>query len=893
MPAYRLVVEKGPSKGQAIRVKKNASVVVGREASNGLRLADPQASRKHFRVEAKLDEYVLQDLGSSNGTFVNGARVTSCKLAPGDKIAVGESLVYFLEERPEEAGARQGDLTGREVAGYRVGRLLGRGGMGTVYEAVQLSLERTVAFKTLSPELARDAAFVERFISEARAAGRLNHANIVSVFDVGQEGELYFYSMEHMPGGSLDDLLRRDGPLPVERTLPMIFDAARGLEYAEKHGLIHRDIKPDNLMLGPEEVVKICDLGLAIFSSQQGDVSGSPHYIAPEQALGKDLDARADLYALGVTWYHLLCGKTPFSGRTPQEIARKHVEEEPPSLRELAPTVPEDVAALVARLMAKDREARVPSARQLQADLAELARRHPVRETVMLRIAAAAPDVPPSDAVALPEGEAQGASRLPLALGALAGVLLVVAFLVTNGVLSARAERLAKAKADVAAARGLLEAGELERAVARAGELAAELEAAGLAEQAASALAVAEQARARREEAAREQREASARERLETARALSVEELEGPIEPDPALKPRLEELERMLGTVIEDYADTDAAVEAQALRKRVSARLRELREALEARDRRAAEARRAVDRAKQRIVALLDTNVPSRFVQAIAAIEEYTAEFGDIERRGGEALLELVRGRAEREVRARTSSALLLIAQRRWGEARVELDAVAPPLGFADLEAQVAEAQTALEEGQRQAVAEEQAERERADRRRLDESLEALRTELAARRYADAASSLRSELVLLQTDAARRLAALRITRLERAERAFEPLVAHVEAGKPGVELELEATGVSARRARAVRYDRFSRRLTFQLTERVMRDVAIADLEPVRLLSLFASLGLDPAQRLDLACLAAELGEYVRAAQLLNEVAALEPALRREVEDMQVLAATGQ
>src|SRR5690606_2937098 len=131
------------------------------------------------------------------------------------------------------------------------------------------------------PELARDAAFVERFISEARAAGRLNHANIVSVFDVGQEGERYFYSMEHMAGGSLDDLLRREGPLPVARALPIIFDAARGLEYAEKHGLIHRDIKPDNLMLGAEDVVKICDLGLAIFSSQQGDVSGSPHYIAP------------------------------------------------------------------------------------------------------------------------------------------------------------------------------------------------------------------------------------------------------------------------------------------------------------------------------------------------------------------------------------------------------------------------------------------------------------------------------------------------------------------------------------------------------------------------------------------------------------------------------------
>ncbi|MBX3469267.1 MAG: protein kinase [Planctomycetes bacterium] len=425
---YRLVVEKGRSKGKGLRLAPGQAVVVGRDASCTLRVVDAQASRKHFKVVAASDGWVVEDLQSSNGTFVNGQRLQQRQLLrPGDKVLLGETLIYLLEDAQSEESTgpdRRGELSGRELDGYRLGRLLGRGGMGTVYEALQVSLERTVAFKVLARELTGDPALIERFVGEARAAGRLSHPNIVTVFHVGQAEGLHFYSMEYMAGGSVEDLLRREAKLDVARSLPIVFDAARGLEYAERQGLVHRDIKPANLMLGADDTTKICDLGLATWQPGAQDACGSPHYVAPEQAQGRPVDHRADLYALGVTWYHLLTGDTPFQGQSPREIILKHLQEEPPPLG--ARGVPEDVAAIVHRLLAKDPAQRVPSARQLQADLAALARRYPLRETVLLRIDAAAPDDPPSAALR-PEEAGVAPAAAPVGRGALWVVGAVVA----------------------------------------------------------------------------------------------------------------------------------------------------------------------------------------------------------------------------------------------------------------------------------------------------------------------------------------------------------------------------------------------------------------------------------------------------------------------------------
>ena len=411
----RLVVEKGKDKGKVLALLENTPLLIGRDLKTHLRLRDQQVSRRHLKITYKLNKAQLEDLDSSNGTLINGARVRSAELRPNDKIQVGETLIFYLEDesqddapRVTESGsiraevptqeqrARKGDLTEAELAGYRIGRLLGRGGMGTVYEAVQVSLERRVAFKVLAAELAADAQFVDRFTAEARAAGQLNHPNIVQVYDVGvaqhKVKSVRFYSMEYMAGGSVEDLLRQEGRLSVERALPIVFDAARGLEYAERHGVVHRDIKPDNLMVSEDGVVKIGDLGIATRrrteteASQEDGVSGSPHYMAPEQALGRAIDHRADLYALGVSIYQILSGDTPYEGTSAREVILKHLNETPPPLAAKCPQLDPEIVKLVERLMEKDPARRLPSASVLLQELVPLVKRYPLAATSRLRI---------------------------------------------------------------------------------------------------------------------------------------------------------------------------------------------------------------------------------------------------------------------------------------------------------------------------------------------------------------------------------------------------------------------------------------------------------------------------------------------------------------------------
>jgi serine/threonine protein kinase len=408
-------VEKGKDKGKVLALKENTPFLIGRDLKTHLRLRDQQVSRRHLKITYRLSKALLEDLDSSNGTLVNGARVRSAELRPNDKIQVGETLIFYLEEESLDEGAttttesgsireaptqeqrvRKGELTDAELSGYRIGRLLGRGGMGTVYEAVQVSLERRVAFKVLAGELAADTQFVDRFTAEARAAGQLNHPNIVQVYDVGvaqhKTKAVRFYSMEFMAGGSVEDLLRKEGRLPVEGALPIVFDAARGLEYAERHGVVHRDIKPDNLMISEDGVVKIGDLGIATRrrseteASQEEGVSGSPHYMAPEQALGRAIDHRADLYALGVSLYQILSGDTPYEGSSAREVILKHLNEAPPPLAGKCPQLDPEIVKLVERLMEKDPARRVASASVLLQELVPLVKRYPLAATSRLRI---------------------------------------------------------------------------------------------------------------------------------------------------------------------------------------------------------------------------------------------------------------------------------------------------------------------------------------------------------------------------------------------------------------------------------------------------------------------------------------------------------------------------
>jgi len=254
------------------------------------------------------------------------------------------------------------DLVGRTIAGYEVKRLLGAGGMGKVYLARQISIDRPVALKILSSRLVENENFTRRFIREAQAAGRLLHPNLVTVFDAGREGNTYFFSMEYVKGEPASRLIFETGMIEPFEALRIVRQVAEALRCAFEQGIIHRDIKPDNIMITPSGLVKLADLGLAKqIESESGEsgltvagaVMGTPHYLAPEQARNsKDVDQRADIYSLGCTLYHMLTGSVPFSGSSTYEILRKHEIEEPEFPADSA--IPEPVRQLVRSMMAKD-----------------------------------------------------------------------------------------------------------------------------------------------------------------------------------------------------------------------------------------------------------------------------------------------------------------------------------------------------------------------------------------------------------------------------------------------------------------------------------------------------------------------------------------------------------
>jgi serine/threonine protein kinase len=279
---------------------------------------------------------------------------------------------------------------------YRVLRELGRGGMGVVYHAEQTLMHRAVAIKVISKALLDQPNALERFHREAQAAAKLAHPNIVIAYDAEQAGDLHMLVMEFVEGQSLDQVLRRKGPLPVAHSCSYVRQAALGLQHAFEQGMVHRDIKPANLMLTPKGQVKILDFGLARLRSEQaqdgrltqdGAFMGTPQYVAPEQATdARKADIRADVYSLGCTLYCLLAGCPPFAGGTPVQLVLAHLEQEPPSLQEVRPAVPPELAAVVTRMLAKDPAARYQTPAEVARALAPFARSgakpEPARETL-------------------------------------------------------------------------------------------------------------------------------------------------------------------------------------------------------------------------------------------------------------------------------------------------------------------------------------------------------------------------------------------------------------------------------------------------------------------------------------------------------------------------------
>ena len=282
-------------------------------------------------------------------------------MSDGEKSRRALDETILVKEAPVNGETSAADgLAGTRLQHFALVRLLGRGGMGAVYHGTDVSLDRPVAIKVLALDIGHDPEIVERFEREARAQARLRHPNVAQIYFIGEEHGLHFFVMEYLEGPGLDAVLAKGTPLPWPQAVDYTLAAARGLRAALAQGFVHRDVKPSNLMLDNEAGVKILDFGLV--KSMRGDaqltrdgaIIGSPLYMSPEQGRGQVADHRSDIYSLGCTLYHMLCGQPPFTGPSPVGIISMHVTDRVKPVRDLNPQVPQALARIVERMLAKD-----------------------------------------------------------------------------------------------------------------------------------------------------------------------------------------------------------------------------------------------------------------------------------------------------------------------------------------------------------------------------------------------------------------------------------------------------------------------------------------------------------------------------------------------------------
>lgn len=283
-----------------------------------------------------------------------------------------------LQGTNDDSGGRPS----QQIPGYQILNKCGAGAMAVVYRAKQLSLNRTVAVKVLPKRLSKNAEFVERFYREGRAAAQLNHPNIVQAIDVSEANGFHYFVMEFVEGCTVYDEVAEGKVYSEREAVDIVTQITRALLHAHERGFIHRDVKPKNVMLTKERVAKLADMGLARETTdhqaalaEAGRAYGTPYYIAPEQIRGEvDIDPRADLYSLGAMFYHMVTGRVPFEGPTPSAVMHKHLKTPLTPPDHLNTSLSSGCGVMIEMLLAKDREDRYPSARELLTDLERLAR---------------------------------------------------------------------------------------------------------------------------------------------------------------------------------------------------------------------------------------------------------------------------------------------------------------------------------------------------------------------------------------------------------------------------------------------------------------------------------------------------------------------------------------
>ncbi|MEE9293764.1 MAG: serine/threonine-protein kinase [Phycisphaerae bacterium] len=306
----------------------------------------------------------------------------------GDAVSLADVLVregYLTSSQIKRLNRSMDDDSmyrpAQQIPGFQIMSKLGQGAMATVYKARQLSLDRIVAIKVLPKRLSENQEFVDRFYREGRAAARLNHPHIVQAFDVGESSGYHYFVMEYIDGTTVYDLLQEKKFMDEVEALKVILQAAVALDHAHARGFIHRDVKPKNIMISKEGEVKLADMGLAreisdykTAQAEAGRAYGTPYYISPEQIRGEiNIDFRADVYSLGATLYHMVTGKVPFEGSTPSAVMHKHLKEELVPPDHINTGLSSGIAEIIETMLAKQRDDRYPTTKDLIADMESVA----------------------------------------------------------------------------------------------------------------------------------------------------------------------------------------------------------------------------------------------------------------------------------------------------------------------------------------------------------------------------------------------------------------------------------------------------------------------------------------------------------------------------------------